>query len=131
MLEMIGAAASTLKFSVAVFDKLPASVTLTTKLFGPTFADTGMPERLPELLTLNHPGPLTSANVRVSPGFGSVALVAIVPDTLWPAVTSGIEKGLLMKLGGPLTLSSIVALAPCPFGACANTVKVFVPTSPF
>src|SRR5579871_6751282 len=107
MVEIIGEAASTLKFNVAVFDKLPASVTLTTKLFGPTFADTGMPERLPELPTLNQAGPLTRAKVRISPGFGSVALVAMVPDTLCPAVTSGIEKGLVMKLGGPFTLSSI------------------------
>src|SRR5258707_15832749 len=80
MLMTIGGAGSTARFIVAVFDKLPGSVTLTTKLLVPTTLESGVPESVPSVPTVNHAGPLTFANASTSPELGSVALVAIVPE---------------------------------------------------
>src|SRR5437879_5869607 len=91
---MIGGAATTKMFMVAVLDRLPESVTRTTKLFVPASADNGVPDNAPPLATVSHAGPLALANVSASP-FGSVAFVAIVPEYGWPAVASGLLNGLL------------------------------------
>ena len=63
IVEVIGGAAVTAMFSVAVFDKPPESVTLATKMFVPTSAESGVPDRLPLLATPSHAGPLTFAKV--------------------------------------------------------------------
>ena len=80
MVEKIGGGASTLMFRVAVLERFCGSFTLTTKLLPPRFAESGSPERVPSVPTINQAGPLTLANVSVSPGMGSVTLVAMVPE---------------------------------------------------
>lgn len=88
---------------LAVSDKVEGSVTLSTKEFVPTSAESGVPDKLPSDPTLNQAGPLTLANVRRSEGFGSIALVETVPAKLWPAMEFGKENGLLTKYGAALT----------------------------
>src|SRR5215468_2531723 len=80
MVEIIGAASLTARFSVAVSKSPPASVTPTTKLLLPTSLKTGTPESEPSAATASQFGPLTFANVNASSGFGSLAFVAIVPE---------------------------------------------------
>src|SRR5437763_15329843 len=95
-------ACSTVIFSVAVPDKLPGSVTLTTNELVPMSAGRGVPETEPAESTLNQAGPLTFAKLRISVGLGSLALVAMVPEMLCPAVTPGNENGSMVKDGAPL-----------------------------
>src|SRR5207237_723386 len=121
--EVMTGAAVTVTFSVAVFDRLPESVTLTTKVLVPTLAETGVPDKAPLPATLNHAGPLTFANVRVSAGFGSSALVAIDTAHAWPATTPGSLKGLLMNAGAPFTTMDIVALFDSPPKSVTRTAK--------
>ena len=66
---------------VAVLEDPPKSVTLTTKVLVPPLNPSGVPERVPLASMLSQVGPLTLANVRISPApiYGAVALVAIVP----------------------------------------------------
>ena len=80
MVEIIGGAAVTVMFIVAVLDRPPGLVALATKLLLPTSPESGVPESKPSVATDSHAGPLTFANVSISPGLGSVALVAIVPE---------------------------------------------------
>src|SRR5579863_6293893 len=84
MPEMIAGADVTGINNVALLERPPESVTLTRKLLLPTFTEMGMPESVPLLPTVSQAGPLTKANVSASPGLGSVALVAMVPEMFWP-----------------------------------------------
>jgi len=77
MLALIGGAGNTFMLSVAVLESPPLSVTLTTNVFVPTFADSGSPDKVPFATTVSHAGPLTAAYVSVPP-FRSLAFVEIV-----------------------------------------------------
>ena len=77
---MIGAASVTAMFIVAVSDKPPGSETLTTKALVPVSLENGVPESEPLGATVSQLGPLTFAKVSASLGFGSLALVAMVPE---------------------------------------------------
>lgn len=63
----------------AVLDRPDESLTLTTKVFVLASEVDGVPEMPPLDETASHAGPLTFANVKASNGFGSEALVAMVP----------------------------------------------------
>ena len=78
-IAIIAGAGFTVIFIVALLDLPPGSVALTTKLFAPSSAENGVPDRVPFAATASHEGPLTFPNEMLSP-FGSVAFVAIVPE---------------------------------------------------
>src|SRR5436190_181476 len=73
-------AALTLMTIVALLDKPPLSVTLTTKVLVPILGLPGVPDNEPLLATFSHAGPLTLAKFSVSPGFASEAAPANVPE---------------------------------------------------
>src|SRR5579883_354257 len=101
--ETIGGAAVTRMFIVAVLVRPPGSATLTTKLLVPTLAERGMPDSEPSEPTDSQLGPLTKAKVSASLVFGSLAFVAIVPDSFCPATMEGRLKGLTLNEGAPFT----------------------------
>src|SRR5262249_18964439 len=106
---------------VAVLDSPPESVTLTRKLSVPALAFTGVPERAPLLATVSQPAPLTFANTKVSPGFGSLAVPASELEKNWPAFATGSVTGLLVKDGAPFTVTYIVAEFDSPTESVALT----------
>src|SRR5688572_26039867 len=93
--------AATVRFIVALANKPPASLALRLKLFTPALPASGVPESTPLTATFSHAGPLIFVNVSGSP-FGSVALVAIVPEYGWPELAPGWLKGLAVNAGGTL-----------------------------
>src|SRR5437667_3302821 len=99
---------------VAVLDKPPESVTLTTKLLVPALAFAAVPVSAPLLATFSQPGPLTFAKIKVSPEFGSVAVPASEPEYNCPAFTAGSVIGLLVNDGAPFTSINIVAVLDSP-----------------
>src|ERR1700710_1294471 len=86
-------------FNVAVVDAPPVSVTLTTKMLGPTSPESGVPERTPPLETLSQTGPLTFANVNASL-LRSLAFVEMLAEYATPAITSGSANGSALNVGG-------------------------------
>ena len=71
---------TTSMYIVARLDKPPKSVALTWNVFVPASELAGVPESAPLGATASQAGPLATANVIVSPKFGSVALVEIVAE---------------------------------------------------
>src|SRR5258708_32272435 len=98
---ILGMDATTI-FMLAVPNNPPGSLARTTKLLVQTSAYAAVPESTPLVAALSQAGPLTLEKVSGSP-LGSVALVAIVPEKDWPALTPGSIIGLLAKAGAPLT----------------------------
>ena len=82
---MMGGAATTTRYIVAVLNNPLGSVARTTKALVPTSLEIGVPLRLPLLATLNQVGPLALAKVIGSP-LGSLALAAKVDEYNCPEI---------------------------------------------
>src|SRR5215471_2162819 len=116
-------------FMVAVLVKPLASDTLTPNSLVPASALEGVPKMVPSVDNTSQTGPLSLVKVRVSPGFGSEAIVAMEFEYGWPAVAAGWVKGLELKIGAPFTSINSVAVFDKPPESLTLTVKEFVPTS--
>src|ERR1039458_9719346 len=84
--------------SVAVLDKPPVSLTLTTNMFVFASEFAGVPDSAPLAATFNQAGPLTFAKVSATL-LRSLALVAMFPEYVCPAFAWVRTKELATKVG--------------------------------
>src|SRR5438477_8155705 len=111
MERLIGKA--TFKYIVAWLESPARSVALTRKVFVPASVEAGVPESLPFTPTVSQAGPVTLAKASLSPGSGSVALLAIEAKYGRPAWAPGPVKGLVLN-EGEVSAWTVIPIEPMP-----------------